>query len=230
MRASISSSKLAWGLFFSVMLLSSQIVRSEDEDADDADDDADEYEDVTRALLILRKSLKEEVAVQGRNVTVLLDIFNAGSMSAKSVKLLDKLPENAKLLEGSTDAKFAVIAEGSSVKHSYVITFTAGGDGVLLPQPSISYLADDKSTQTGYSTTQGVYVMTPVQQIIRYALMTGTYASLGLARTPDHWRIIAIVGALVALLLGGNWVYKTSSSADVSRKRSRALQELEKSD
>jgi hypothetical protein len=80
MRASISSSKLAWVLFFSVMLLSSQIVRSEDEDADDADDDADEYEDVTRALLILRKSLKEEVAVQGRNVTVLLDIFNAGSM------------------------------------------------------------------------------------------------------------------------------------------------------
>ncbi|GAX77811.1 hypothetical protein CEUSTIGMA_g5254.t1 [Chlamydomonas eustigma] len=227
MCAYMSSSKLAWGLFFSVLLLSTQIVRSENEDAHDDDDD--EYEDVNRALLILRKSLKEEVAIQGRNVTVFLDIYNAGSMSAKFVKLSDKLPENAKLLDGSTDASFPVIAEGSSVKHSYVMTFTAGG-GVLLPQASVSYLADDKSTQTGHSTTQGVYVMTPVQQIIRYALITGTYASLGLARTPEHWRNIAVVGGLVALLLGGNWVYKASSSAAVSRKRSRALQELEKSE
>jgi hypothetical protein len=80
------------------------------------------------------------------------------------VKLLDKLPENAKLLEGSTDAKFAVIAEGSSVKHSYVITFTAGGDGVLLPQASISYLADDKSTQVSFDVMSFPTALSPKRQ------------------------------------------------------------------
>lgn len=47
------------------------------EDATDADED--DYADTERAHLIVRKWFKEERAVQGRNVTVYLEIFNAGN-------------------------------------------------------------------------------------------------------------------------------------------------------
>lgn len=41
--------------------------------------DEDEYEDAERAHLIVRKSVAEELVVQGRNVTVQISIFNAGA-------------------------------------------------------------------------------------------------------------------------------------------------------
>lgn len=40
--------------------------------------DEDDYEDETRAFLLVKKALVEEVVVQGRNFTVKLDLFNAG--------------------------------------------------------------------------------------------------------------------------------------------------------
>lgn len=56
----------------------------------------------------------------------------------------------------------------------------------------------------------------------------GAYLSLGIAKSSTDWRNIAIVAGLVTALLGGNWVYKATTSATVTRKRHRALQELEK--
>ena len=50
-------------------------------DVDDAGDD--EYEDVTRAHLVIRKSIKggegSDLQVAGRNVTIVIDIHNAGT-------------------------------------------------------------------------------------------------------------------------------------------------------
>jgi translocon-associated protein subunit beta len=42
------------------------------------EDVEDEYEDVERAHLIVRKFTNDELVVQGRNVTVTLEIFNGG--------------------------------------------------------------------------------------------------------------------------------------------------------
>ena len=63
-----------------VLLLTTYLgsARAEVEDATE-----DEYEDVSRAHLVLRKSIKggegSDLQVAGRNVTIVLDIFNAGS-------------------------------------------------------------------------------------------------------------------------------------------------------
>lgn len=42
-------------------------------------EESDEYADSERALLIVQKAIKDELVVAGRNVTVTIDIYNAGS-------------------------------------------------------------------------------------------------------------------------------------------------------
>jgi translocon-associated protein subunit beta len=50
-------------------------VRAEDEGV--ADDD--EYADVQRALLVVYKFTKDELVIQGKNVTIEVDIYNSGA-------------------------------------------------------------------------------------------------------------------------------------------------------
>ncbi len=76
------SHQLTWTLL-ALLLVSGWTTMSvrgeaEAEDAPVADDD-DEYEDVSRAHLIVRKTVADELVVQGRNVTVTIDIFNSGT-------------------------------------------------------------------------------------------------------------------------------------------------------
>jgi translocon-associated protein subunit beta len=70
-----SPMKLAWGLMALLVLSSAACVRAED----DVVDIDDEYEDVVRAHLIVRKSVESDIAVAGRNITITLDIYNTGS-------------------------------------------------------------------------------------------------------------------------------------------------------
>jgi len=196
----------------------------------DAPED-DEYADTERAHLIVRKSVAEELLVQGRNVTITVDIFNAGNSAASDVKLEDTLPQTAQILSGSPSTTFAKISAGSHVKHTYTVSFGAGGAGVVFPIATVNYKADaDGTAQVGYSSTSSVYVLTPVQQITRYALIAGTYVSLGIARTPTDWRNIAIVAGVAGSLLLGNWAVKQVTASRVTKRRQRALNELEKSD
>lgn len=58
--------------------------------------------------------------------------------------------------------------------------------------------------------------------------MQGTWASLGMARTPKDWRNILIVVGIVVAGVGGNYAMTTVSKSTVSRKRNKALSELEK--
>lgn len=60
--------------------------------------------------------------------------------------------------------------------------------------------------------------------------MQGAYASLGFAKSAADWRNLAILLAVVGSLLGANFFTKQYKAANVSRKRERALKELEKSD
>lgn len=48
------------------------------EDATDAEDDED-YSEADRAHLIVRKYFKDELGVQGRNLTVYIEVHNAGA-------------------------------------------------------------------------------------------------------------------------------------------------------
>lgn len=67
--------------------------------------------------------------------------------SAKSVSVKDTLPPGASLLSGSLDVEFPVLASGSSVNHSYVMTFAAGGSGLVLPVASVTYDAEEGTQQ-----------------------------------------------------------------------------------
>lgn len=45
----------------------------------DGGEDTDEYEDAATALLVVRKHVKEELVIQGRNISVEITIHNAGA-------------------------------------------------------------------------------------------------------------------------------------------------------
>jgi translocon-associated protein subunit beta len=58
--------------------------------------------------------------------------------------------------------------------------------------------------------------------------LQGSYASLGICRTPTEWRNMAVVLGIVGGLLGLNWGMKQAKTSSSSTKRRKALQELEK--
>jgi hypothetical protein len=147
---------------------------------------------------------------------------------AKSVQLHDSLPPDAMIIEGSLDANLGTVASDSSATHTYVIQFTKGGLGMLLPAAQVAYQADDATVVMGLSSSYVIYVLTPTQQIIRWLLVAGSYSTLGLAHTPEHWRNILIFVVVVGGLIGANEGVKAMSSTTKTRKRTRALKELEK--
>lgn len=62
------------------LVLSAAVCRVASEDAGgDAEEDED-YLEAEKAHLIVRKFFKEEMGVQGRNLTVHLDVYNAGTV------------------------------------------------------------------------------------------------------------------------------------------------------
>ncbi len=56
----------------------------------------------------------------------------------------------------------------------------------------------------------------------------GSYASLGICRSPADWRNMAVFLGIVGTLLGVNYGYKAMGTRTSSTKRKKALAELEK--
>lgn len=65
-------------LFLFGLVLSAAVCRVASEDAE-AEDEED-YSEAEKAHLIVRKYFKEDMGVQGRNLTVHLDVYNAGTV------------------------------------------------------------------------------------------------------------------------------------------------------
>ncbi|WIA22976.1 hypothetical protein OEZ86_009897 [Tetradesmus obliquus] len=226
------------------LLLSASVVRIAAEDeapaageaaaadaSDDAEDFDEDYSEADKAHLIVRKYFKDELGVQGRNLTVYLEIYNAGSATANEVTIKDsELPEGLKLIDGSLEAHLGKVDVGSSVQHSYVVVAEKGSFGAEFQSATVTYQPEleNKEKQTTTSSAYGIYIMTPVEQITRYALIAGQYASLGMATTPAHWRNLAILAAIAAVAIVGNNTYKSVNQKTTDRKRAAALKELEK--
>lgn len=66
--------------------------------------------------------------------------------TAKQVKLTDVLPAESTLVDGTLDASLGKIAMGSQAKHSYVIVFNTGSIEVTLPDATVTYQAEDESS------------------------------------------------------------------------------------
>jgi hypothetical protein len=60
------------------------------------------------------------------------------------------------------------------------------------------------------------------------AFLQGSYASLGIATTPAHWRNIAILSVIAIVAFVGNNTYKSVNTSKSDRRRAAALKELEK--
>lgn len=67
---------LVFGLVLSAGLMQAHAADKAASEAEDADDYADEE----RAHLLVRKWIKDETVVQGRNITIELEVHNAGNM------------------------------------------------------------------------------------------------------------------------------------------------------
>jgi hypothetical protein len=63
-------------LFLFGLVLSVAVCRVASEDAEDDED----YSEAEKAHLIVRKYFKEDMGVQGRNLTVHIDVYNAGTV------------------------------------------------------------------------------------------------------------------------------------------------------
>jgi hypothetical protein len=58
--------------------------------------------------------------------------------------------------------------------------------------------------------------------------LQGVFASLGICKTPAHWRNMGIFVGIIASLLGVNYGVKQFGTTRTNTRRRRALQELEK--
>ncbi|KIZ00592.1 translocon-associated protein subunit beta [Monoraphidium neglectum] len=223
------------------LVLSASLHRVASEEAADADVDVEDapasgeaededYADTERAHLIVRKWFKEDQAVQGRNLTVNLEVYNAGNAAASDVKLTDsKAPEGFTIADGLTDASFAKIDVGSKVQHSYVLSVATATDMQAFEPARVSYAADaDGEQQLTVSTVAYVEVLTPTQQLQNHLLTGGKYVSLGMLRTGRDWITASALLAVLAALLGGNSAYKSVTTARTNVRRKKALASLEK--
>eukprot|EP00775_Hariotina_reticulata_P011524 gene11524-11667_t len=220
------------------ILLTASFVRAQDEEATKADEaeaseaeDDEDYTEADRAHLIVRKYFKDELGVQGRNLTVYLELYNAGTATANDVQLKDAvIPENLTLIDGTLETSLGKIDVGSTATHSYVVKAEKGSFVAEFDPALVTYKPefDSNEEQTTRSNLPAIYVMTPVEQITRYALIAGSYASLGMATTTSHWRNLAIFAAVVAVGLAANNMTKSVTKSRTDRNRARALQELEK--
>jgi hypothetical protein len=66
-------------LLLAGLLVSAAVCVRSDEAAAEAEDEED-YQEAEKAHLIVRKYFKEDMGVQGRNLTVHLEVYNAGTV------------------------------------------------------------------------------------------------------------------------------------------------------
>lgn len=204
---------------------------AEEAAAEEAEDE--DYAEAERAHLIVRKYFKEELGVQGRNLTVHLELHNAGTATASDVHLVDaETPEGLSLLEGVTEVALGKIEPSSSKEHSYVLLADKGSFVAQFKPAVVTYKPefDSSEVQTSKSTNPAIYIMTPREQIVRYALIAGSYASLGMVTNVAGWRNLGIFALVVGLVVGGNSALLGLKSQRTQRNRTKALAELEKED
>lgn len=201
--------------------------------ADDEDEDFDDEEDA--AFLVIRKALADESpAFVGKPATVTIEIFNAGESPARNIKVDDgaDLPDGISLAPGAvTTASFKSLDVGATAKLSYDVVAALGGRAFELPRAAVAYTVADggkDAARSAKSSAPVVYVETPAEAALRHVLTVGTYGTLGIMRTPEQWRTLALVAALGGALFGGSAVWGKAKEAGAAQRRSKALAALEK--
>jgi Translocon-associated protein beta (TRAPB) len=145
-------------LLFIVLLLPAPFVAQEDVSAPSSDDGAtisddigvdfevaseglEDAEDPDHAVLIAHKRVIEDKAVQGRNLTMVVTLYNVGKGSAENVQVQDsELPSSDfRLVEGKLQHTFSHIDAGRSAEFRYVLIPRVGNRGWLAGPAAVAF-------------------------------------------------------------------------------------------
>lgn len=121
------------------------------------------------------------------------------------------------------------LAAGATARLTYTLTPKQPLSGLLDPA-SITYATSDapKAKKNAVSTRAGIHAQSPLQAALRQAMKVGSVLSLGILRTPEQYRALAVTSGVGGAVLGAWALWKGAGSAVASRKRARALKEVEK--
>mmetsp|Transcript_4922 Transcript_4922/g.8529 ORF Transcript_4922/g.8529 Transcript_4922/m.8529 type:complete len:221 (+) Transcript_4922:88-750(+) len=172
-----------------------------------ADFGADADGELTEAHLIARKNVKETMSVSGENMTVVTQIFNAGSSAALDVDLKETTFPSTyyDLIEGSFTATWEKIGAGANVSHTFVVR--PKSSGTMLSGPAVvTYrpTGDSDEIQTMLTTSINRPVLSIADKYMSLALKFGKYVTLGFLKTQADWTMFGGLGASLFLLFGVN--------------------------
>eukprot|EP01025_Chloroclados_australasicus_P013861 TRINITY_DN16484_c0_g1_i1.p2 TRINITY_DN16484_c0_g1~~TRINITY_DN16484_c0_g1_i1.p2 ORF type:complete len:233 (-),score=34.48 TRINITY_DN16484_c0_g1_i1:271-969(-) len=214
--------------FASILLL---LVSGQDV-SDEVDDEYEEEEEEDLAFLIAHKSVKEDTIVEGRNLTFVLELYNAGSVAAKKILVSDWLisEENFTFVGGEMNFTVESIAPSKKYEHEYVVVPTLGGYVWTTPLAQVQYQANPDSLgdtpKTVYSTPVKFVVLTPAQRVQQWFLQLGSYVTFGYIRTIQEWRqaaiIFVIAVGLPSLFMAYNWLVEKNKEL----RRQKAYRDL----
>jgi len=187
----------------------------------------------TSAHLLVQKSVEEKQLVIGQNMTIKINLFNAGSGEATQVSVND--PDwDTKHFEivtgaGSTSATFPSIAPGANVTHSFVVVPKVSGQFSAGPS-MVSYKAGDTSEVTTGTSNHlpRLPILSTTEKHLAAALTFGRYMSLGFLKDLNDWKWFAIIGGGVGILLSGNWLALQGQAALAQHRRKKAIEGLTK--
>mmetsp|Transcript_24386 Transcript_24386/g.83364 ORF Transcript_24386/g.83364 Transcript_24386/m.83364 type:complete len:211 (-) Transcript_24386:179-811(-) len=182
-----------------------------------------------RAFLLIHSSIAEDPVVAGRNITVSIQVFNAGTSAAFDVELEQQTPPGAPILEGETSAELGRLGAGQNVTHTYVMSASEPGTIVVGPA-SVKYRATEEDSAVTFGAVPGkqVGVVGAAEHYASMGLKAGAYATLGFVQTAEEWKTCLSVGGAVAALGAGSWFVTTLRARLDDRRRRRAIEALEK--
>ncbi|DBB01861.1 hypothetical protein WJX77_003166 [Trebouxia sp. C0004] len=217
-----------WLLFAALLSLSlSNGVHSQDDVDDVVEEDVDAPD---KAFLLVRHKIDTVELVQGKNTSVVVELYNAGNSAATDIVLkgaqwpLSDFEDSGGVASGS----WRKLSPGATVRVEYFLTPKASGPYPPL-DATVTYKAEaGAKPQVAYGATPVLYILSPTQKLMRTALYVGSYLSLGTVRTPEQWMWAGSSVGGGALLLGGYWAYTIATDANKRKKYRKALEEVTK--
>ncbi|KAL3158808.1 hypothetical protein ABBQ32_011534 [Trebouxia sp. C0010 RCD-2024] len=220
-------SNRGWLLFVALLALSVTAVVNAQDDVDDQDDFMNIVE---KAFLLVRHKIDTVELVQGKNTSVVVEIYNAGNSAATDIKLIGAEWPLSDFEDsgGAASGSWNKLSPGATVRVEYFLTPKTSGAYAPLAAKVTYNPESDAQTQIAYGATPTLYILSPTQKLMRTALNMGSYLSLGMVRTPEQWLWAGSTVGGAAALLGGYWAFTVATDANKRKKYRQALEEVTK--
>ncbi|CAG9463921.1 unnamed protein product [Pedinophyceae sp. YPF-701] len=183
------------------------------------------------AFLIIDRAAGDRFAVEGRNLTVEINVWNAGDGPALNVVVEDASFTQPlfQIVGGEFTGNFETIGAGEKVTHSFTVVPQRTGQMKMAPAVARYQLegASKDFVQEVKSPFKVINVIAPSTARMVKALTIGAYISLGSMRSTTDWRNFAIAVAVISGSVGAYVVYNAVSKASKAAKRRSAQKALE---